>query len=189
MGNDDKSSMSDSEIAKLLWDRWNHLERILVTTIFAMFITATVAIFAAATKLGEVAKSNTFTDNLFMVGAGAAYAILAGYYYFMLTQNYAAMVSLLQLDTRIVRKVSPLWEFFKPARAPVAGLRHQLQLLPAATVPLTITVVALIGIRSCLGHETPIIFWGIIAFHVALFFHMMWSPFRRFVNALRKITE
>lgn len=41
-------SLSDPEAAKLLWERWMHLEKLLIATLFAMFITTTVGLFTAA---------------------------------------------------------------------------------------------------------------------------------------------
>ncbi len=55
-------SLSDPETAKLLWERWTHLEKLLVATLFAMFITTTVGLFAVA---GDMQENESFrVDSL-----------------------------------------------------------------------------------------------------------------------------
>lgn len=163
-----------------------HLERLLVATLFAMFVSTTVALLAAANNIAAENESMRIADDWFFVGAAAAYAILSGYYYFMLMQNYAVIVSLMEIDQGLAHKIHPLWEFFKPDRASVAGLVHQFNLIQATTLPLLITVFSLLGIRLLLNEEKEIYFWACIIFQVFLYFMTMWAPFQKFVRALRK---
>ncbi len=150
-----------------------------------MLISTTVALFAAASRFEEVAQGN---EHLFLIGAGVAYGILAGYYYFMLTQNYAAMVGFLRINRDIVEKFSDLWGFFKPRRVSVGSFWHQALLFPAAAVPLTTVLLALCGLRLVLKDGHGAWFWIPAGSHVVLFFVMMWLRFRKFVHALRELT-
>lgn len=180
-------SLSESEVAKLLWDRWMHIERLLITTILAMFFTTTIAVFAAASKMTDRIKGNLPCEDFFLFGVGLAYGILAGYYYFMLAQNYAAMVCLLKINRNILGKVSALWEFFKPKHVAVGGFWHQTLLLPAAGVPLVIAILALVGLRLMLTNAHSIFFWIPILIHIGLFIIMIWSPFREFIHTIKQV--
>ncbi len=179
--------LTDADAAKLLWDRWMHLEKLLVTTLFAMFVTTTIGLFAAAGKVQAGARVNPAHDTLLLLGAAAAYGVLSGYYYFMLAQNYAAMVSLLGINRHLIAKTSALWEFFMPRSVAIGSVLHQALLLPAAAVPLLITLLSLVGLRIVLRNDHPIAFWASIAGHVILFFAMIWVPFRLFVMKLREV--
>lgn len=150
-----------------------------------MFVTTTVGLFAAAGKLQ--AHTSPAHDTLLVLGSAAAYGVLSGYYYFMLAQNYAAMVSLLRINRQIIGKMSSLWEFFRPQSASVGSVLHQALLLPAAAVPLLITSLSLVGLRFVLRNDYPIAFWASLAGHVILFFAMIWLPFRLFVKVLREV--
>ena len=181
-------SLSDSEAAKLLWERWMHLEKLLVATLFAMFITTTVGLFVAAGKMQENGSTRASLDTLLLLGAGAVYGVLAGYYYFILAQNYAAIVSLLRMNRQVLSKMSALWDVFKPRTAAIGSVMHQALLVPAAAVPLLITSLSLLGLKFVLRNEHPVSFWAPLCVHVILFFAMIWVPFRQFVETLREVT-
>lgn len=174
--------------SKLLWERWMHLEKLLVATLFAMFITTTVGLFAAAGKMQENESTPAALDTLLLLGAGAVYGVLAGYYYFMLAQNYATIVSLLRINRQKLGKMSALWDVFKPRSSAVGNVMHQALLFPAAAVPLLITSLSLLGLKFVLHNEHPVSFWVPLCVHVILFFAMIWIPFRQFVKTLREMT-
>ena len=142
-------SQVEMETAKLLWDRWLHIEKLLVATLLAMLITMTIAAFSAATKVSVQYQGQSL---LFFVGVGIAYFFLGGYYYFMLSQNYAVLVSLLQVDRKILDNLSALWNLFKPDNAAPGGFFQQILLLLAAVIPLFISLIALIGIFFILSN-------------------------------------
>jgi hypothetical protein len=181
-------SLSDPEATKLLWERWMHLERLLIATLFAMFITTTVGLFTAAGKIQVNASARSSLDTFLLLAAGAVYGLLAGYYYFMLAQNYAAIISLLRMNRQVLSKMSALWGVFKPRTGPVGNVMHQVILVPAAVVPLLITSLSLLGLKFVLRNEHPMSFWAPLCVHVILFFAMIWLPFRQFVDTLRELT-
>ena len=180
--------LSEPDAAKLLWERWMHLEKLLVTTLFAMFITTTVGLFAAAGKMQENGSTKASLDTLLLLGAGAVYGVLAGYYYFMLAQNYAAIICLLRMNRQVLSKMSALWGVFKPRTGAVGTVMHQALLVPAAAVPLLITSLSLLGLKLVLRNEHSVSFWAPLCVHVIIFFAMIWLPFRQFVGTLREVT-
>ncbi len=178
--------LTDADAAKLLWDRWMHLEKLLVTTLFAMFVSTTISLYAAAGRFQDDADAPN-RDTLVLIGAAVTYGVLSGYYYFMLAQNYAAMVTLLKVSRHIIAKMSALWDLFLPQSVEVGGVIHQAILLPAAAVPFIITFLSLVGLMIVLHSANVVAFLISIVGHAILFFAMIWIPFRCFVKKLREV--
>ena len=86
-------------LIRVMVDRMNSLESILVSSLFGFLITTTLSIFAAVyfVRTDESDKDIKIPALGLFVGISILYGFLSGYYYWMLTNFYAAIAILGQI--------------------------------------------------------------------------------------------
>ncbi|WP_155355912.1 hypothetical protein [Acrocarpospora macrocephala] len=134
-----------------LLGRANHLEVLLVSNLLGFFLTATFAIFAAVYELRQATGSHRLPPpSHIFIGASIFYSFLGGYYYFMLAQYYACIVTVVPLAREKGLEVEGLWNTM---RTPSFGLMSEdganvAMLAAAPLAPLIFSVVTLIALWS-----------------------------------------
>jgi hypothetical protein len=133
-----------------LVERLNHLESLLVSNLLGFLLTTTIAIFGVAYGLRPAAKIlPSATPTQVFIGASILYVFLGGYYYFMLAQFYACVITLAPLAKSRGVEVNTLWSTL---RIPSFGaipkrIANMVMLANAPLLPLAFSIFALIALR------------------------------------------
>ena len=176
-----------------LVERLNHLEVLIVSNLLGFLLTTTVTIFGAAYELRSGTKTPTFiTPPKIFIGMSVVYTFLSGYYYFMLAQFYACIVTLIPLTKQVGVDVGALWGTL---RIPSFGfipkrLANIAMLANAPLLPLAFSVLSLIAFRLLFeGHGAQDI--GVISTVVGISLQgltcifVIAQPFYEFIRATR----
>jgi hypothetical protein len=188
----------DAESLKLVLDRLNHLEGILVGSLLGFFLTATAGGFAGAyTIRSDANRSLSLSQRQFFYGISVVYTFLSGYYYFMLAQFYGAAISAIELArSSSSEAVSVLW---KTLQIPSFGFLPEnfanlVMLLNAPLFPLMVSSALLYGfyilIRDTSAQKQtlgPLDLVTTLALQVMVCVLLAWHPFTRFLVAAELI--
>jgi hypothetical protein len=191
------SEMEEKDLLPLMIERLGHLESILATSSFGLFLTTTIAAYTAVYKL-DPELGGQYALPL-IVGTSVAYAFLSGYYYIMLTNFCATAAILLSKDfgrSQAFKIVNTIWDFFRlPGFIPINARRRQmLHMLNVALFPFLFSTISIIGI-SFLVHDYSETnwFWITVTLCVCLqaitFLLIMWHPWQKFSRAVGKIAN
>jgi hypothetical protein len=133
-----------------LVERLNHLERLLVSNLLGFLLTTTITIFGVAYGLRPATKIlPSATPTQVFIGASILYVFLGGYYYFMLAQFYACVITLAPLVKSRDVEVNTLWSTL---RIPSFGaipkrMANMAMLANAPLLPLAFSIFALLALR------------------------------------------
>jgi hypothetical protein len=169
----------------------NHLESLLVSNLLGFLLTTTITIFGAAYELRSGTKTPPFvTPTQIFVGASVFYVFLSGYYYYMLAQFYACVITLIPLAKNLDVKINPLW---RTLRIPSFGviperIANIAMLANAPLLPIAFSTLSLIALRFVIeGHGVQNI--GVVPTTVGVSLQVLTcilvitQPFRSFIKA------
>ena len=189
--------MPADELVKILFDRWNHLEYILGSSLFGLFLTTTLGVYAVVFRWPKMTegKNPGISMTLFLLGVATLYALISGYYYFNLTHFYTVALSLVTVaeQTTLPVDTEAFWSLFQaPGVAAVLGEKTAifLTLLNAAMFPFIFSSCSILGIWLVLKRETQPQGhrYGILAVGFALqglaFYSGILYPFVRFARGI-----
>jgi hypothetical protein len=184
-------SSTSTEVVTSLTERMNHLEDLLVSNLLGLLLTTTITIFGAAYELRSGTKAAPFVAPIQLyLGASVLYVFLGGYYYFMLAQFYACVITLVPLAESLDVKVDTLWSTL---RIPSFGvipkkIANIAMLTNAPALPLAFSTLSLIALRFVIeGHGVRNI--GIVPTAVGISLQVLTcifviaQPFRSFIRA------
>jgi hypothetical protein len=173
-----------------LVERANHLEVLIVSNLLGFLLTATFTVFAAVYELHSAGKAPPFaTSQQIFIGISVLYVFLGGYYYFMLAQFYACIVTLVPFARSAGFKLDTLWTTL---RIPSFGLIPKrtatiVMLANAPLLPLAFSILSLFAFRLLVnGNATHGV--GIISMIVGLSLQvltcifMITQPFLEFIK-------
>src|SRR5215467_3103576 len=111
-------SPSSDAVAPLI-ERLSHLEGLLVSNLLGFLVTTTITIFGVVYALRPASKALPLASpTQVFVGASILYVFLSGYYYFMLAQFYACVITLMPHALSAGVDMQALWNTL---RAPTLG--------------------------------------------------------------------
>lgn len=183
----DSSGISDNDV-DLLMDRANQLESLVVAGLFGFFVIAAAGAVAAKKALGDDSGTASFTTRQVFFGVTLLYAFVSGFYYYMLSQYYTTMSTLV----RIVQGDSSYSDLTKGLQIPTLGLpldpaSNVLMLLSAPLFPLAISLVLTSGMYLYLRHSraglTPRDLTRAMAIHAVLCPLLVCHAFAVFLSA------
>jgi len=184
------SSSAQTDAVAPLVERMNHLESLLVSNLLGFLLTTTVTIFGAAYELRSGTKPPFMTPTQIFVSASVLYVFLSGYYYFMLAQFYACVITLMPLVESLDVKINPLWHTL---RIPSFGviperMANIIMLTNAPLLPIAWSTLSLVTLRSVLeGHGAQYV--GIVPTTVGISLQVLTcvlvitQPFHFFIKA------
>jgi hypothetical protein len=182
---------SSMEAVTPLVERLNHLESLLVSNLLGFLLTITITIFGAAYELRPAAKTPPFaTPTQLFVGVSILYVFLSGYYYFMLAQFYACVITLMPLAKSLGVEINALWSTLRiPSFGVISNrMANMAMLTNAPLLPLAFSVFSLISLRLVVeGHGGRNV--GVIATTVGISLQglvcilVIIQPFRSFIKA------
>jgi hypothetical protein len=188
-----QSSPDIVELVGLLTERVNHLEQLLVSSLFGFLLASTSTAFAAVyTIRNEKRAASWVTPRQLFLGANILYLILGGYYYFMLAQYYAAVVTLTPLLRRLPTPTETLWNTLQISSFGVlpTSARSWLFMINAPLLPIFFSssvLVAMWLLTRRRGKSLHIglmeLAWSIIA-QLVLLVLLIWYPFSQFFAAI-----
>lgn len=191
------SSSAQRDAVTPLVERMNHLESLLVSNLLGFLLTTTITIFGAAYELRPGAKASPFVSpTQVFVGASVIYVFLSGYYYYMLAQFYACVITLIPLVKSLDVKISPLW---RTLRMPSFGviperIANIAMLANAPLLPIAFSTLSLIALRFVIeGHGVQNI--GIVPTTVGISLQVLTcilvitQPFRSFIKATTDVSD
>jgi hypothetical protein len=151
------SSSAPTDAVTSLVERMNHLESLLVSNLLGFLLTTTITIFGAAYETRSGAKTPPFVTPVQMfVGASVVYVFLSGYYYFMLAQFYACVITLIHLVKSLDVKIDTLWTTLQAPSFGIVSNRiaNIVMLAIAPLLPISFSTLSLIALRFATeGHE------------------------------------
>jgi hypothetical protein len=190
--------ISRTELLKLLFNRVNHLEDLLVGNLLGFIVTATFAGFAGAYTLrSDSVGTLSLKPRQVFHGISLLYVLLSGYYYFMLGQFYSVLLGILKLTEN--QADLPWRLLWQTLRFPSFGflpdnLTNFLMLINAPLFPLMVSVIVLFGFWLLIRNPqrtsktlTAKDIWVAISIQMLLCLLMTWSPFTTFLQSLPKI--
>jgi hypothetical protein len=184
-----QNSFDATELITLLAERLNHHEQLLVSSLFGFLLASTSTALAAVYTLRSEKRIATWVTPIqLLVGANVLYLILSGYYYFMLAQSYADIVTLVPLLRRFQAPTEPLWNTL---RIPSFGIlstsiRSWIFLMSAPMLPIFFSFSVLTAVwvltrkRGNSLHLGTISLVSSLAFQAALSIVLIWYPFSQF---------
>ena len=139
------SSPSPADAVGPFVARANHLEVLIVSNLLGFLLTATTTMFAAIYELRSGNKAAAVTPLEIFISASALYVFLSGYYYFILAQFYACIITLIPHATNAGIEMGTLWSTL---RIPSFGLLSKrvanvVMLLSVPLLPLAFSVLSL----------------------------------------------
>lgn len=182
----------NAEILKVLIQRIDHLENILVFSALSLLITTTFAIYTAIYSLKN-SSNLKISSSVVLTGVSLIYFLLSGYYYFMLTHFYATTCMLLPLRSEIsdIIEIELLWKSFQLTLPFLReNAKMYLALLNAPIFPLLFSSLSIVVVWNILKKEIEsatrkyLILVFSISAQLMLFFSMIWYPFSKFVNVI-----
>jgi hypothetical protein len=181
------------DLVGLLTERINHLEQLLVSSLFGFLLASTSTAFAAVyTIRSEKRATNWVTPRQLFLGANVLYLILSGYYYFMLAQYYATVVTMVPLLRQLPTSTDALWNTLMiPSFSLLpTSVRSWLFLVNAPALPIFFSTSVLIAVwlltrrrGKSLHIGLTALTWSIIA-QLVLLVLLVWYPFSRFFAAI-----
>ena len=190
------SSSAPTDAVTPLVERMNHLESLLVSNLLGFLLTTTITIFGAAYELRPGAKTAPFVSpTQIFVGASVLYVFLSGYYYYMLAQFYACVITLIPFVKSLNVKISPLW---RTLRIPSFGviperIANVTMLANAPLLPIAFSTLSLIALRFVIeGHGVQNI--GVVPTTVGISLQVLTcmlvitQPFRSFIKATTEVS-
>jgi hypothetical protein len=190
--------MGRPEILKLLLDRANHVEELLVGSLLGFFLTASAGGFAGAYTLrSEAGRALGLSPRRFFHGISVIYAFLTGYYYFMLAQFYGATIAAIQVSRTLTDAAVPVRALWETLQLPSLGLLPRdianiAMLINAPLFPLALSAALLYGfyllIKGTTGTPPPLRTRDLamaLGLQGGLCILMAWHPFVEFLKAAR----
>ena len=183
----DSSGISDNDV-DLLMDRANQLESLVVAGLFGFVVIAAAGSVAAKKALGEDSGTASFTTRQVFFGVTLLFTLVSGFYYYMLSQYYTTMSTLL----RVVQGDSSYSDLTKGLQIPTLGLpldpaSNVLMLLCAPLFPLAISLLLTLGMYVYLRHSkaglTPRDLTRAVAIHAILCPLLVCHSFAVFLSA------
>ena len=181
---------SDTDVAIGLVERMGHLENVLTGSLLSFLITTALSIFGGLLLISDDDKSKlTGTDVLMAVSL--MYALLSGYYYFMLGHYYATVIALVPIADGLENiDVEGFWVVFEiPIWFLPDEMRNISALLGVPLYPLLFSGVVIFGVGRVMQRigvsGAPKTRHLIEAFLLQVFV-MVWvvsAPFLRFLEA------
>lgn len=181
------SGISDNDV-DLLMDRANQLESLVVAGLLGFFVIAAAGAVAARKALRDDSETTGFTTRQVFFGIALVYALVSGFYYYMLSQYYTTMSTLL----RVVQGDSSYSDLTKGLQIPTLGLpldpaSNVLMLLSAPLFPLAISILFTLGMYVYLRHSkaglTPRDLTRAMALHAILCPLLVCHAFAVFLSA------
>jgi len=142
-------SPSSDAVAPLI-ERLSHLEGLLVSNLLGFLVTTTITIFGVVYALRPASKALPLASpTQVFVGASILYVFLSGYYYFMLAQFYACVITLMPLVKSRGVEIDALWSALRIPSFGVIPKRiaNMAMLANAPLLPLAFSIFALIALR------------------------------------------
>jgi len=160
-------------------------------------VTTTITIFGAAYELRPGAKTSPFVNpTQIFVGASVLYVFLSGYYYYMLAQFYACVITLISFVKSLGAKINPLW---RTLRIPSFGviperITNIAMLADAPLLPIAFSTLSLIALRFVIeGRGAQNI--GVVPTTIGISLQVLTcilvitQPFRSFIKATAEVSD
>lgn len=145
------------EIVRILTDRINHVEDLLISTVMGLLVTSTFTLVAAIYTLRRKdRRAASISGKTIFYGANLFHAIIAGYYYFMLAQFYAVTVTLMPRLRELEGDFGTLWTTFQlfPVSAIAGTWANVMMLALAPLTPLAFTLIVITAIWRLEGGQS-----------------------------------
>jgi hypothetical protein len=144
-------SIDNGDVIRLLTERASHLEDLLVSNLLGFLLTGTLTGFAAIYTLRVEDRTHLIlSPRKILVGINFLYLFIGGYYYFMLAQFYATIVTLQRHVVASGADMSELWSVLRvPSLGVMANRTANIAMLAGAPLlPLALSWFSIIAFRA-----------------------------------------